>query len=83
MKTIRIALVPTTRTDLLCVGCGFFLMRTKGFALIGPGQTDKDAQAGVHRACIRSLKARVVRTRRSELSDLGGGANTPPMLEGT
>jgi len=62
MKTIRIALAPTTRTDLLCVGCGGFLLRDKGFALVGPGQTDRDAQAGVHRACIKGLKAAIVRT---------------------
>lgn len=51
MKSIRIKLEKTTRTDLMCVACGQF--RTE-FACV-PNSGTEDAQSGVHRKCIPTI----------------------------
>jgi hypothetical protein len=49
-RTIRVQLVPITRTDLMCVVCGCF--RTElGISHTGEG----DMQSGLHRACIDAV----------------------------
>ena len=49
---IRIALVPTTRTDLMCCACGSF--RTQ-YAVDVPGQ---EPQVGLHQRCMPALRVR-------------------------
>lgn len=43
---LRVTLVRTKRTDLMCIRCGGF--RTE-FAVVAPGETDQTAHVGVHR----------------------------------
>jgi hypothetical protein len=52
-RTLRVQLVETKRTDLVCIGCGQF--RTQ-FAIVVTGESDEHAQAGVHKVCIGSIK---------------------------
>lgn len=48
-KTLRVRLVPTQRTDLLCIGCGQF--RTQ-LAIVLGDESEEHAQAGIHKACV-------------------------------
>lgn len=49
-RTLTVRLIPTTRTDLLCLVCGRF--RTEAAVLVGE-QIDRDfAEVGIHRRCI-------------------------------
>lgn len=59
-NTLRVQVVKTTRTDLLCIHCGGFggPGRLAMLAIVAPTVAERDAQAGVHRACIRLVKAR-------------------------
>jgi len=54
-NTLRVQVVRTKRTDLLCVHCGHF---GSELAIVAPDVAESDAQAGVHRRCIRLVKAR-------------------------
>jgi len=54
-NSLRVQIVKTTRTDLLCIRCGDFGSQ---FAIVAPGVDQKEAQAGVHRKCIPLVKAR-------------------------
>lgn len=58
MNTLRVQVVKTTRTDLICIHCGMFGGGQPMLALVAPDVDSKDAVAGVHRACIRKIKAR-------------------------
>ena len=51
-RNIRIALVPTDRTDLMCTACGGF--RTQ-YAIDVPG---REPQVGLHLRCIPALRVR-------------------------
>jgi hypothetical protein len=59
MKSLTLRLEPTTRTDLLCISCGRFLVRQPrrrdtGFVIL----TRADAtDFGVHHGCAHDLKA--------------------------
>ena len=50
MKSIRLALTKTDRTDLMCVCCGGF--RTE-FAAHGPDSSNP--QVGIHKRCAKNL----------------------------
>lgn len=52
---LRVQLVKTSRTDLLCIHCGGF---GSHFAIVAPAQDAALAQVGVHRKCIPLVKAR-------------------------
>lgn len=52
MKTLKVRLEKTTRTDLICIGCGGF--RTE-FAVVTKGDF---VAVGVHRACIEDVHVR-------------------------
>jgi hypothetical protein len=67
MNTLRIQVVKTDRSDLLCVHCGEFGARRPMLALVGPTVAVADAIAGVHRSCIPLIKAsRSSRSRHKE-----------------
>jgi hypothetical protein len=51
MKTIKIEIVPTDRTDLLCIRCGMF--RTDYAVQPSPGA---EQHVGVHAACLREAR---------------------------
>jgi len=57
MNTLRIQVVKTDRTDLVCVHCGEFGARRPMLALVGPTVAAADAIAGVHVKCVRLIKA--------------------------
>jgi predicted Fe-S protein YdhL (DUF1289 family) len=53
LKTARIQLVLTRRTDLVCIGCGRF--RTEFAVVPIDGDTSRealDSNVGVHRKCL-------------------------------
>lgn len=59
-RFLRVAYVPTKRTDLPCASCGNF--RTD-FAILPAGAAEQDepdqhAHVGVHRACIDNLHSK-------------------------
>lgn len=60
MNHLRVQVVKTTRTDLLCIACGTFGVRggSPMLAIVAPEQPSDNAHAGVHRACIYKIKAR-------------------------
>lgn len=50
---LRITLVRTTRTDLMCIACGKFRAE---LAVVSPGGSDVDALVGVHkRVCANGM----------------------------
>lgn len=51
---VRLQLAPTDRTDLVCVSCGHF--RTD-LAIVRPGGSDRDAEAGLHSRCRAEIHA--------------------------
>ncbi len=59
MKTARVQLAPTRRTDLVCMSCGRF--RTE-FAVVPVGgdatREATDSHVGVHRACLANIHLR-------------------------
>lgn len=59
MKTARVQLAPTRRTDLVCMSCGRF--RTE-FAVVPIGgdttREANDSHVGVHRACLGTVHLR-------------------------
>lgn len=48
-RNIKIQLVATDRTDLVCVLCGRFQTE---FAVVLPGGSGDEAHTGVHKRCI-------------------------------
>lgn len=50
MKSIRLTLTKTDRTDLMCIECGGF--RTD-FAVHGPDNSNP--QVGIHKVCAKKL----------------------------
>lgn len=54
MKTLKVRLEKTTRTDLVCIGCGGF--RTE-YAIVS-GVVEGESVAGVHRDCIADVHVR-------------------------
>lgn len=59
MKTARVQLVPTRRTDLVCMSCGSF--RTELAVVPVGGDTTRettDSHVGVHRACLTNIHLR-------------------------
>lgn len=67
---IKLKLVPTTRTDLPCAGCGGFLLRSgrgKSWAIVSPeAANDELANVGLHRECKDVMN---VRRQKKEKSD--------------
>lgn len=62
MNTLRVQVVKTHRTDLMCIHCGRFGARDTLFALVAPSVDEAEAFAGIHRKCLPFMKAkRVVR----------------------
>ena len=68
-KYLRIMVVPTKRTDLLCMRCGRFGSQ---LAVVFPDRLDdQQAEAGVHKGCVDATRVRFTRKRRD-----GNGAQT-------
>lgn len=68
MKSLTVRLESTTRTDLICVSCGHFLVRPPrrrdtGFVIMTRIQGEDAEGFGVHHDCIRDLKAARSRSR--------------------
>jgi hypothetical protein len=63
VKAVRIAVETTTRSDLLCVRCGRFLIGGKGrdLALVVAGEGVDQSHAGLHRRCLRAVRAKIIR----------------------
>jgi hypothetical protein len=51
MKYLKVQLVRTTRTDVMCIACGMFRSE---FEVCNGGE----AEVGVHRKCIDRVKVR-------------------------
>lgn len=62
MNHLRVQVVKTTRTDLVCIACGGFGSGSPMLAIVAPEQPSTEAHAGVHRRCILRIKARVNRS---------------------
>lgn len=58
MNHLRVQVVKTTRTDLVCIACGGFGHDAPMLAIVAPEQPSEEAHAGVHRRCILAIKAR-------------------------
>ena len=75
-KTLRMTVLPTTRTDLLCIVCGHFLSKVLGgqrVALVPLGvEHDSFAIAGAHKGCLRAIRPR--RPRKAPQVEEGAGA---------
>jgi hypothetical protein len=54
-KFLRVELVPTDLSHLVCVGCGSFNVQ---FAIVVDNDPDYDAHVGVHKKCISRVKAK-------------------------
>ena len=69
-QTIRVRLVPTERSDLVCLACGMF--RTQ-YAVLS--QASGGAQVGCHAGCIAYVAVRFTRQKKQEeTSSLKEGA---------
>lgn len=55
MSFVRVALLRTKRTDLVCIACGRF--RTELAIAVGDAGDEK-SEAGVHRACVELVETR-------------------------
>jgi hypothetical protein len=73
MNHLRVQVVKTDRTDLVCIACGGFGASQPMLAIVAPEQPSSEAHAGVHRRCVHRIKAR----RRS-----GKGSAPPPAPAG-
>ncbi len=58
---LRIQIVSSTRTDLMCVYCGGFKSE---FGIVCEGDSDDNALVGVHKKCAKTGK--VQRKRRTQ-----------------
>jgi hypothetical protein len=79
MKTARVQLVPTRRTDLVCMSCGRF--RTEFAVVPIGGDTTRetiDSHVGVHRACVDRVHSR---RKTSKLARAANGALDAPRGE--
>jgi hypothetical protein len=65
MKTLKVRLEKTSRTDLVCIACGQF--RTE-FAIM---TAESSSEAGVHRECIGRVHVRRAASPEGEASTEG------------
>ena len=75
MKSARVQLVPTRRTDLVCMSCGRFRTELAVVPVGGDASRETlDSHVGVHRACLGNVhrkkgSAMPVRETLSSLED--------------
>jgi hypothetical protein len=77
MSFVRVALLRTKRTDLVCIACGRF--RTELAIAVGDAGDDK-SEAGLHRACVERVETRG--SRRKGDGHGVDGARGGPDLDG-